>query len=65
MFCLVIFSTENHIGLSCEQCDYTRPKKWYLKRHFESIHMEIRYDCEQCDYKTEKKFSLKRHVPQK
>ena len=55
MFCLVIFSTENHIGLSCEQCDYTRPKKWYLKRHFESVHMEIRYDCEQCDYKTAKK----------
>ena len=36
---------------SCHHCEYKATAKGHLKRHIESVHMNVDYPCNQCEYK--------------
>jgi len=47
--------------LSCEECGYSTPNHYHLKRHKESNHEGIRYPCDQCEASYTTKSSLESH----
>eukprot|EP00088_Acartia_fossae_P009145 TRINITY_DN14415_c0_g1_i9.p1 TRINITY_DN14415_c0_g1~~TRINITY_DN14415_c0_g1_i9.p1 ORF type:complete len:474 (+),score=93.72 TRINITY_DN14415_c0_g1_i9:32-1453(+) len=47
---------------SCDLCQYTALKKGSVKKHKESVHLNIRHKCPHCDHSATKKDHLKQHI---
>ena len=50
------------VQFCCDQCDFKSKWKGSVKKHIDSVHIDMRYSCDQCDYKAAQKGTLDRHI---
>ena len=53
---------ENGDRISCDLCNKTFAKKYYLNSHIKRVHSQVTFKCGQCDAKLKTKYYLELHV---
>ena len=50
------------IFFECDFCEYKASQRTGLRRHVESMHMNIKHLCDFCDFQSSTKCAVKRHT---